>query len=113
MKLSEYPIAIFNSQSALINADSAVQKARDIVAACDAEIEQAIAFDPELKNEQQRKAKRHELISEDIYQAALMDQRRAEQERDRLRIELEFLKNQFSVAKLELRLRTAELEAAA
>ena len=79
----------------------------------DGEIELKIAFNKELKNEQQRKTKRLELKQEPDYlqvKAALTE---ATEKRDREVIQLNLLRNQFSVAKLEARQAIANLESVA
>ena len=72
-----------------------------------------IASNKELKNEQQRKTKRLELKQEPDYlqvKAALTE---ATEKRDREVIQLNLLRNQFSVAKLEARQAIANLESVA
>ncbi len=72
-----------------------------------------IAFNKELKNEQQRKTKRLELKQEPDYlqvKAALIE---ATEKRDKTVIQLNLLRNQFSVAKLEARQAIANLESVA
>ena len=73
----------------------------------------AIALNKELKNEQLRKTKRLELKQEPDYlqvKAALTE---ATEKRDKEVIQLNLLRNQFSVAKLEARQAIANLESVA
>lgn len=62
MKLNAYPQAIYQLQMQLLEAEAAHQNKLDILRCLDAENEQQIASDGELKNDTQRKSRRHELL---------------------------------------------------
>lgn len=74
-------------------------------------VSQAIAFDANLKNDAQRKAKRVELqqTDGDFYQASLL-LKQTKERRDLLAIDLELLRSQFALAKLEKREAIAQME---
>jgi hypothetical protein len=77
-----------------------------------AEIDTAIAFDTELRNDAQRKAKRMELMNTAEYRKAVAILQMAQDERAEIEIDLSLLRNQFSVLKLEKRdaIATRELQ---
>ncbi len=76
----------------------------------DEEIETEIAQNQELKNEQQRQAKRLELQQQPNYLELKYNLKEAREERDFCAIELNQSQNEFSVLKLEMRLHIARLE---
>ncbi|MGF1566860.1 MAG: hypothetical protein ACFCVD_02095 [Nodosilinea sp.] len=87
---------------------------RDLQAEVDrltAEIELAIAQDTSLKNDQQRKAKRHELMQSDRYQSALYLLQKAQDNQQRLKVKRQYLADQFAVAKLMAQEHIASLTA--
>lgn len=112
MKLNEYPIQIANLQRQLLAQEQQVRRLKDTLATFDREIEGTIAFDPDLKNDAQRKAKRAELMATEDYQGLLLDLRSAQDTQAELEIDLEFLRSQFSVAKLEQREAIVSMELA-
>jgi hypothetical protein len=119
--LKEYPNMIAEVETKILNLDREVNIYKEQLSFMDADIEAALSFaapsanasDKELKNEQQRKTRRLELKQEPDYlqvKAALIE---ATEKRDKEAIQLNLLRNQFSVAKLEIRQKIAQLEAAA
>lgn len=77
-------------------------------------IDQQIAFDKELKNDGQRKAKRKELLGQDDGYDLLKGKLQTDQlTRERMNIRLSLLFNQFAVAKIQARQQTAQLAVAA
>lgn len=68
-----------------------------------------IVLDPELKNELQRKAKRFELLNEPVYSNVIDCITLLTQEKATALTTLERLRNEFAVAKLQIRQRIAEL----
>jgi hypothetical protein len=68
-----------------------------------AEIDTTIAFDTELRNDAQRKARRLDLMSTAEYRKAVANLQMAQDERAEIDIDLNLLRNQFSVLKLEKR----------
>ncbi len=108
--LKEYPSKIAEVEILILSLDREVNIYKEQLSFMDADIEAAIASDKELKNEQQRKTKRLELRQEPDYlqvKAALTE---ATEKRDFELIQLNLLRNQFSVAKLETRQAIANLE---
>jgi hypothetical protein len=119
--LKEYPSKIAEVETKILNlaqrscafGDREVNIYKEQLSFMDADIEAEIASNKELKNEQQRKTKRLELKQEPDYlqvKAALTE---ATEKRDFELIQLNLLRNQFSVAKLETRQAIANLEAVA
>lgn len=100
-------------EEALLKASIDVEVQTELLGFMDGEIEATIANDSSLKNEQMRKAKRLELQQQPDYLQAKVALKEAKEDRDRLQIKLNLLRNQFSVAKLEARLQVAQLEAVA
>ncbi|MDX2242360.1 MAG: hypothetical protein NW224_16875 [Leptolyngbyaceae cyanobacterium bins.302] len=110
--LRTYPSAIAKVQTQILRLDGKIRKAQQELDGYTTDIEQAIATDPDLKNDQQRKAKRLELMRDSKYVVladALAD---AVDRRTRLEIELQRHRNEFSVRKLEYRDHIASKEAA-
>jgi hypothetical protein len=112
MKLIEYPVAIAEKQRQLLQTDQHIRRLQDILNRLTAEIDTEIAFDVELKNDAQRKAKRLELMSSSDYRRAVTNLQIAQDNRAEIEIDLSLLRNQFSVLKLELReaIATRELQ---
>lgn len=113
MKLSQYPQAIAQAEEALLTAIIDVEVQTELLGFMNREIELLIASDEGLKNEQQRKAKRLELQQQPDYLQFLASLKEAKEDRERLQIKLNLLRNEFSVTKLEARLQAAQLEAVA
>lgn len=113
MNITLYPQSIASLQRRLLSQQQAARRIKDALIAFDLEIEHSIAFDADLKNDSQRKAKKAELQASEDYQALLIDLRRVEDLQTETEIELQLMQNQFSVLKLEVRERIAKLEASA
>ena len=113
MKLNEYPQAIALLEEKILVVTREVEIQTELLSFMDGEIETAIAFDSQLKNEQHRKAKRLEIQQQPDYLAAKSSLKAAKEQQVRLAIKLNLLRNQFSVARLEARLQIASLEAVA
>lgn len=103
MKLIDYPIMIAEKQRQLLQSEQHIRRLQDIVNRLTAEIDTAIAFDSELRNDAQRKAKRLELMSAPDYRRAAANLQITYDERAEIEIDLNLLRNQFSVLKLQLR----------
>jgi seryl-tRNA synthetase len=113
MNLTAYPRTIAKAEETVLAVQEEIAVVADQLACMDADIEKVITHDDTLKNEQQRKAYRIEAQRSEDYvslQNALKNLKfkLAEQE-----IELNRIRNEFSVAKLEARLAIAQLEQAA
>lgn len=103
MKLIDYPAEIAEKQRQLLRIEQHIRRLQEIVNRLTAEIDTAIAFDSELKNDAQRKAKRLELMSMAEYRKAVTNLLMAQDERAEIEIDVNLLRNQFSVLKLQLR----------
>ncbi|MGK7895079.1 MAG: hypothetical protein AB4372_16025 [Xenococcus sp. (in: cyanobacteria)] len=113
LKLNQFPNKIAEAETKILGLAHQVTIHKENLSFMDGEIELAIAFNKELKNEQQRKTKRLELKQEPDYLQAKASLTEATEKRDKAQIELNLIRNQFSVAKLEMRQKIANLEAVA
>ncbi len=111
--LNQFPLKIAKAETKVLNLDREIAIHKENLSFMDGEIETAIASNKDLKNEQQRKTKRLELRQEPDYLQAKASLTEATEKRDKAQIELNLLRNQFSVAKLETRQAIASLEAVA
>ena len=103
MKLIDYAAALAEQQRKLLQADQRIRRFQDVVNHLTAEIDTTIAFDTTLKNDAQRKAKRLEMMSAAEYRTAVANLQIAQDQRAEIEIDLNLLRNQFSVLKLEKR----------
>ena len=111
MELNSFPKAIANLQTQIMYLDREIQQHKESIAFHLSSIDKTIAFNKELKNEAQRKAKRAQLIETDPdYTSALYKMRQTTEKREELAIELELHRNLFSVAKIEARAAVFERE---
>ncbi|MBD3883098.1 hypothetical protein IFO70_15140 [Phormidium tenue FACHB-886] len=112
MKLIDYPAAIAQQQRSLLREEQHVRRLQEVVNRIIAEIDTQIAFDTDLRNDAQRKAKRVELMRSPEYQRAFVNLQMAQDRRSEIEIDLNLLRNQFSVLKLEMReaIATRELQ---
>ena len=111
--LNQFPLKIAEAETQILGLYRQVTIYKEQLSFMDGEIETAIALNKELKNEQQRKTKRLELKQEPDYLQAKAALTEATEKRDKAVIQLNLLRNQFSVAKLETRQAIANLEAVA
>lgn len=110
--LRDYPHEIHKVQLQILRLDRKIRKAQQELDRLTAAIEQAIASDPELKNDQQRKAKRLELMQAPDYTVLTEALTEASERKTRLEIDLQLKRNEFAVRKLEFRDYIASKEAA-
>jgi hypothetical protein len=110
VQLNQFPKAIAEAQTALLMQQQEVRRLKDALVTYDREIEGVVAFDNDLKNETQRKFKKAELQADESYQGLLLQVRQAEFLQTKFEIDLERLRSQFSVAKLEKREAIARME---
>lgn len=111
MKLNEYPTAIAHLQRQTLELDQKLISLIESAKIFEFEIDKAIAFDPTLKNDAQRKARKIELSQTDgDYYEANRQLLEAKEKRERLAIELELKRNSFTVSKLEKREAIARME---
>lgn len=103
MKLIDYPATIAERQRDLLQVEQRIRRLHDVLNRLTAEIDTTIAFDAELRNDAQRKAKRLDLMSAGEYRKAVANLQISQDERAEIEIDLNLLRNQFSVLKLEKR----------
>lgn len=102
LQLDHYPDVIATLQYKIFKADQQIRQLLENVMASTAAVDRQIAFDTSLKNEAQRKARRMELMGSDNgYIAASIALRATQDRRESLLIELQLLRNQFSILKLD------------
>jgi hypothetical protein len=103
-QLQQFPEAIADLQRRILKADQQIRQLSESVAIFSAAIDREIAFDPNLKNDAQRRARRSELMESDgDYIEAANALKAAQDQREMLLIELQLLHNQFAVLKLGMR----------
>lgn len=109
-ELADYPHEIAKARTAIARIDTQIAEIRRRLEQLELEIDGLVAFDPELKNDNQRRAKRGQLKHEQAECIELeANLKTAEQERLKLEIRLTLLRDMFSVAKLQRQLEIATL----
>jgi hypothetical protein len=109
MQLSHYPGAIAQAAQRVNEIDSQLLAVGHHINRLEGNADKLVAFDSELKNDNQRKARRFEvLLTNQEYQKAVDTSIRLTAEKANALAHLEYLRNQFSVAKLEARLAIAQ-----
>lgn len=108
-KLSDYPLAISHATQRITELDYELSAIRQLITAFEGRTDLLVAADPKLKNSVQRKARRFELLQfNQEYQKAIDLLTKLSVEKASAIAHLEYLRNQFSVAKLEARLAIAQ-----
>jgi DNA-directed RNA polymerase specialized sigma54-like protein len=110
LTLSHYPTVIADVQRQILTQEQRIRQLKYQLAEFDMKIEQAIADNPKLRNDQLRDAKRKEWKNSQKYLDIVTHKEEAEDQRQALKIQLEQLKAQFEVEKLLIRERVAALE---
>ncbi|MBU7586667.1 MAG: hypothetical protein KAF91_28035 [Nostoc sp. TH1S01] len=109
MQMSHYPSAIAQAAQRVNELDSQLMAVQQQINRFEGNADRAAAFDVDLKNDAQRKARRFEvLLLNHEYQKAVDTQIQLTVEKANAIAHLEYLRNQFSVAKLEARLAIAQ-----
>ncbi len=104
MELSHYPGAIAQASQRVNELDSEIMAVQQLLYRVEGHADTRSAFDIDLKNDTQRKARRFEvLLIDKEYQTATNTLMRLSAEKANALAHLEYLRNQFSVAKLETR----------
>lgn len=104
MQLSDYPPLIAQTAKRVTELDSQIMAVQQHVNREEGSADRISAFEPDLKNDAQRRARRFEvLLTNQEYQTALNTLIRLTAEKANALAHLEYLRNQFSVAKLEVR----------
>lgn len=109
LKLSHYPVAIAQAAQRVVELDYQLANIRERITSFEGQADMTVATNPKLKNDGQRKARRFEMLQfNQEYQKSqhLLTQLTAE--KANAIAHLEYLRNQFSVAKLEARLIIAQ-----
>jgi hypothetical protein len=108
MQLSHYPSVIFQAAQRVNEIDSQLMAVQQQVHRFEGNADRIAAFEMDLKNDAQRKSRRFEVLLVDRdYQKAVDTQIQLITEKANAIAHLEYLRNQFSVAKLEARLNIA------
>ncbi|MCC5651049.1 hypothetical protein LC609_14625 [Nostoc sp. XA013] len=109
MQLSHYPAAIAQAAQRANEIDSQLMAVQHQINRFEGNADRVAAFEIDLKNDAQRKARRFEvLLVNQEYQMAIDTQIRLTIDKANAIGHLEYLRNQFSVAKLEARLAIAQ-----
>ncbi len=104
MELNHYPGAIAQAAQRVNELDSETMAVQQLLDRVEGNADSRSAFDIDLKNDLQRKARRFEvLLTDREYQTATNTLMRLTAEKANALAHLEYLRNQFSVAKLETR----------
>jgi ribonuclease HIII len=109
-ELGQYPDQIAQLQKNILRKDQQIQAVERHIEPMILDAERVVYFDPELKNESQRKGRRAEILDTAAYLEAQQTFEQLKNERAELVIELERVRNHFSVAKLRVREQIASLE---
>lgn len=114
LKLEKYPIQIAELSKDLVKMQNQQRRLAESLAIIDNQIDRAIAFDTDLKNDAQRKAKAKELREESSQRAELSAQLQELGDRIRLlEIDIEYYRNEYRLRVLLLRQEVARLESVA
>ncbi len=111
MKLSNFPHAIATAQQKLLNLGKDLTIVRNQLLLEENSIDQAIAFSSDFKNDSQRKTAKAQMLQESaLYQSLTQYLADLTDKYNRVDINLQLVKNNFTVAKLEIRERIAKME---
>lgn len=114
IKLEKYPIQIAELSKELVRVQNQQRRLSETLALIDNQIDRAIAFDTDLRNDSQRKAKSKELREESSQRAELSAQLQELGDRIRLlEIDIEYYRNEYRLRVLLLRQEVARLESVA
>lgn len=109
LALSQYPAAIVQAAQATNELDYQIAEVKQHLARLEGNADMVVAFEANLKNDNQRRARRFEVLQvNQEYQRALDAVTRLTTEKANAMARLEHLRNEFSVAKLEARLAIAQ-----
>lgn len=109
LNLSQYPSAIVQAAQAVNEMDYQIAEVRQHIARLEGNADMVVAFETGLKNDNQRKARRFEVLQVNHeYQRAIDALNRLSTEKANALARLEHLRNEFSVAKLEARMAIAQ-----
>jgi hypothetical protein len=105
LRLDQYPSAIAQASHHVNELEQNLGEIRQHIARLEGNADMVVAFETALKNDNQRKARRFEVLQvNQEYQRAMDSLNRATTEKAHALAQLERLRNEFSVAKLEARM---------
>lgn len=114
LELRDYPELIAEKELAVLRLERQRDRDKNSLESAINAIDREVAFDENLKNDHQRRARRHEILTSQAWHEELTERiDRTEAEIRKAVIELNLLRNQFSIEKLLLRERVALSELAA
>ena len=99
--IEEYPALIAQAARTLNQVEAFLSQHRAEIAQVEAMADCKVAFDPDLKNEQQRKARRAEILGSSVYSKLCDLAEATQQQRAEILVTLEQLRGEFSVARLQ------------
>jgi chromosome segregation ATPase len=103
--LVQYPAAIAQAAQAVNEIDHRIGELKQHITKLDGNAELVVAFDTNLKNDNQRKARRFEVLQVNLeYEQAMKSLNRLSTDRANAMAMLEQLRNEFSAMKVEMRL---------
>ncbi|MDX2229881.1 MAG: hypothetical protein NW220_09600 [Leptolyngbyaceae cyanobacterium bins.349] len=109
LSLSQYPSAIAQAAQAMNDIEHQLNEARQHLARLEGNADRVVAFEANLKNDNQRRARRFEVLQANLeYRHAHDALNRLSTEKANATARLEHLRNEFSVAKLETQLAIAQ-----
>jgi phage shock protein A len=109
LNLSQYPAAIAQAAQSVNDLEHQLVESRQHLARLEGSADRIVAFEANLKNDNQRRARRFEVLQANLeYQQANDCLNRLTTEKAQAVACLERLRNEFSVAKLETRLQIAQ-----
>jgi hypothetical protein len=109
LSLSQYPTAIAQTAQSVTEIEQQIMEAQQHLARLEGNADRVVAFEPNLKNDNQRRARRFEVLQANLeYKHACNAMTRLTTEKSHASARLEHLRNEFSVAKLETRLQIAQ-----
>lgn len=109
LSLNQYPTAIAQASQAVNEIEYRLNEARQHLARLEGNAERVVAFEVNLKNDNQRRARRFEVLQANLeYRQANDALNRLAMEKANATAQLEHLRNEFSVAKLETQLSIAQ-----
>lgn len=111
MNLSTFPHAIATAQQKLLNLGKNLTIIRNALLLEENSIDQTIAFSSDFKNDSQRKTAKAQMLNEsNLYQSMSKQLADLTEQYSRADINLQLVKNNFTVAKLETRERIVKME---
>lgn len=109
ISLNQYPAAIAQANLSVNELEQQIAEVKQHLARLEGNADLVIAFETSLKNDNQRKARRFEVLQANPeYDRAMDTLLRLTTDKSNALAHLEHLRNEFSVAKLEVRLAIAQ-----